>query len=170
MRNRRRQLRFGAFYQVTCKINRDEIIFDNNIIATLLLDIIARCKKKYTFSIKKFYFMGNCVHFIIFPEGNASLPKIMQWINSVFAKTYNKKMGISGRLWKERYSSKIIESIDEFINTFEYIEKKPLMSKLMNRARDYRYSGLYHYLHKIEGLIEHRGQLISTLYEYFKSF
>jgi REP element-mobilizing transposase RayT len=156
MNKRHRQLRSGATYHVICKINRDEVIFDNAIIIALLFEIIERCKKKYSFSIKKLHIMGNNVQFILLPGKNASLPKIMQWINSVFAKTYNRKMGISGRLWKERYSSKIIENTEEFVQTFEVIVKDPLMAKLVKRAKDYRSSGLYHYLHKIAGIIDQR--------------
>jgi putative transposase len=109
--------------------------------------------------------MGNHIHFILAPGKNASLSRIMQWINSVFAKTYNRKMGISGRLWKERYFSKIIETAKQFVRTFEYIVKNPLAAKLVKYARDYRHSGLYHYLHKIEGIIDLRGRQIPELYE-----
>jgi REP element-mobilizing transposase RayT len=170
MKSRRRQLKQGASYHVICKINRDEIIFDNSIIIAIFYDIVKRCKKKYSFSLENFSIMGNHIHFMLRPGKNASLPRIMQWMNSVFAKTYNRKMGISGRLWKERYFSKIIETARQFVQTFEYIVKNPLAAKLVNRARDYRYSGLYHYLHKIEGIINFRGRLISALYEQCQFF
>jgi REP element-mobilizing transposase RayT len=170
MKNRHRQLRKGVSYHVGGKINRDEIIFDNDPIITLLLEVITRCMKKYSFTIEDFCIMGNHVHFILHPKGNASLPKIMQWINSVFAKSYNKRMGISGRLWKERYFSRIIETEEQFVKTFEYIVKNPVVAKLVKRAKDYRWCGLYHYLHKIEGIIDHRDQFISALYEKCKSF
>ena len=83
----------------------------------------------------------------------------------MFAKTYNRKMGISGRLWKERYFSKVIETVKQFVTTFEYIVKNPLKAKLVRYARDYRYSGLYHYIHKIEGIIDLRGRLVMALYD-----
>jgi hypothetical protein len=94
----------------------------------------------------------------------------MQWMNSVFAKTYNKKMGISGRLWKERYFSRIIKTARQFVKTFEYIVNNPLLAKIVKNAKDYRHSGLYHYLHKIEGIIDLRGRLITILYEQCQSF
>jgi REP element-mobilizing transposase RayT len=169
MKNRHRQLKRGASYHVMCKINRDEIIFTNDIIVAFLFDIIKRCKKKYSFSIKTFCIRGNNIQFILRPGKNASLPRIMQWINSVFAKTYNKKMGISGRLWKERYFSKIIETAKEFEEIFKYIVQNPLAAKLVKHARNYRWSGLYHYLHKIEGIIEYRERFISALYEKYQS-
>jgi REP element-mobilizing transposase RayT len=168
MRDRKRHLKQGASYHVICKINRDEIIFTNVIIVALLYDIIRRCKKKYSFAVKVFNVMGNHIHFIIRPGKNASLPRIMQWMNSVFAKTYNQKMGISGRLWKERYFSKIIKTKKQFINTFEYILNNPVAAKLVKHARDYHFSGLYHYLHNIDGVIDIRGRFIRALYERYR--
>jgi REP element-mobilizing transposase RayT len=165
MKRRHRKLKQGAAYHISGKINRDEIIFNNVLIIAIFYDVIRRCKKKYAFSISNFSIMGNHVHFILRPGKHASLPKIMQWMNSVFAKAYNKKMGISGRLWKERYFSKIIETRQQFLNTFEYIVKNPVAANLVQNAKDYRYSGLYHYLHKIEGIIDLRGQFIPALYE-----
>jgi REP element-mobilizing transposase RayT len=155
--NRRRQLRQGASYHVGWKVNRDEIIFDNDFIVTLFHEVIERCKKKYDFTFETLEIMGNHSHFIITPRKDASLPKIMQWIASVFAKSYNKMMGISGRLWKERYFSKIIETAEQLVNIFEYAAKNPLTTKPAKRSNDYRYSGLYHYLHKIEGIIDLQG-------------
>jgi REP element-mobilizing transposase RayT len=114
--------------------------------------------------------MGNHLHFMIKPKKGASLPRIMQWINSVFAKTYNKKMGISGRLWKERYFSVIIKTRKQFERTFEYIVKNPVAAKLVKHARDYQYSGLYHFLHQIEGIIDVRGRFLLDLYERCRYF
>jgi REP element-mobilizing transposase RayT len=173
MKNRRRKLKKGAAYEVSCKINRGEIIFNNDFIITLFFNTIKRCKKKYSFSIKDFLIRENYVEFVILPRENSPLPRIMQWINSVFAKKYNKTMGISGRLWKERYSSKIIESVEEFIEVFEDIKKNSLIAKLVKWVRNYWYSGLYHYLHKIEGIIhdpKHRESFISALYKKYKYF
>ncbi len=169
MKNRHRQLQQGATYHVICKINRDEIIFDNDAIVMLLLNIIIRCKKKYSFSVQTFCIMGNHIHFLLRPGKHASLPSIMQWINSVFAKAYNRKRGISGRLWKERYFSRIIKTARQFVATFEYIVKNPLKANLVTYSRDYRYSGLYHYRHKITGIIDLRGRFISDLYERYQS-
>jgi REP element-mobilizing transposase RayT len=167
--NRRRQLRPGASYHISGKINRDEIIFNNDFIITLFYDVIKRCKEKYVFTIENFEIMGNHTHFILTPGKDASLPKIMQWIASVFAKTYNKKMGISGRLWKERYFSKIIETAEQFLKTFEYIVKNPLAANMVKNARDYPYGGLYHYLHEIEGIIDLQEEILK-MYESCRFF
>jgi putative transposase len=153
---------------VTDKINRDEIIF-NDVISDLYLQTIERCKKKYSFQIENFDVLGNNVSFMIIPGKNSHLPKIMQWIKSVFAKAYNKRTGQSGHVWKERYFSKIIETTEEFIETFEKIVKNPLRANLAQDAKDYRPSGLYHHLHKIQSIITEEP-IIHKLFEYCKHF
>ncbi len=168
--NRRRQLKSGASYHVICKINRDEIIFDDDVITVLLLDIIIRCRKKHSFRVRNFCIMGNHIHFILTPGKDSSLPRIMQWINSVFAKAYNRKMGISGRLWKERYFSRIIETVKQFVTTFEYIVKNPIEAKLVQYAKNFKHSGLYHYLNKLKGIIDTDSIMIQKLYEHCKTF
>ncbi|MDR2900796.1 MAG: transposase [Treponema sp.] len=169
-RNRRRKLKQGATYHVGCKINRDEIIFKNDTIKERFLNIVKRCKEKYSFDLYDFLIRGNHFYFMIHPKKGSSLPRIMQWINSVFAKTYNKMMGVSGRLWKERYFSVIIETKQQFEITFEYIVNNPVAAKLVKHARDYRYGGLYYYLHQIDGIIDIRERFIQDLYERCRNF
>jgi putative transposase len=167
-KTRRRQLKSYATYHVSTKINRDEIIF-NGAVSDLFLEVVARCKKKYSFKMANFDVMGNHVRFIILPGKNSPLPKIMQWINSVFAKAYNKLTGQSGHVWKERYFSRIIETIQQFIATFEYIVKNPLEANLVQYARDHQPSGLYHYLHKLKSIIT-EDALTRKLFEHCKDF
>jgi putative transposase len=165
---RRRILKPYASYHVSTKINRDEIIFDGKFSA-LFTEVVARCQKKYSFKLEDFKIMGNHVHFLILPGKNSPLPRIMQWINSVFAKAYNKLTGQSGHVWKERYFSRIIETVEQFIATFEYIEKNPLKAGLVQNAKDYPYGGLYQYLHKIKG-INTEDAFIQKMFERCKDF
>ncbi len=166
--NRRRHLKPYASYHVGCKVNRDEIIFDGKASA-LLEKTIVRCQKKYSFQIHNFCVIGNHVHVMITPGKNSPLPRIMQWINSVFAKAYNKLTGQSGHVWKERYFSKIIDTIRQFLATFEYIVRNPVEAKLVHYAKDFRPSGLYHYLHKRKDIITEKP-VIHKLFELCKDF
>jgi REP element-mobilizing transposase RayT len=150
--NRRRQLKQGASYQVSTKINRDEIIFDGRFSA-LFIDIVEKCKKKFSFQTKDLIIGGNYVSFTITPGKDSSLPKIMQWINSVFAKAFNKMMGYSGHVWKERYFSKIIETVKQVIETFERMGNEPFEVKSVQDEKESRHRGLYYYLHKLKSII-----------------
>jgi putative transposase len=98
--------------------------------------------------------MNNHIHFILQPQGEASLSRIMQWILSGFAIYYNKKFKISGHVWQGRFWSRIIENIKDLFTTFEYISENPVKAGIVNRADDYIYSGLYHIIRQIFNIID----------------
>ena len=94
------------------------------------------------------------INFIIYPKENESLPRIMQWILSVFAMYYNKMHKLEGHVWRSRYWSKIIDNIKQFIDTFNYISDNPVKAEMVNEAKDYRYGGLYYILKNIYDIVD----------------
>ena len=96
-RDRRRQLKQGADYHVTCSINNMEHLMKPDEIKVLYEKVLAECKRKYVFLVIHFGIMDNHVHLIIRP-GRESLSKIMQWLNSVFAMRFNRLTGRCGHI------------------------------------------------------------------------
>ena len=149
-----RDLKEHASYHVIARANRQEMIFTPAVIKELFLTSVRRAKKKYIFIIKNFCIMGSHVHFIIKPQKKASLSKIMQWILSVFALAYNKQHGYTGHVWYDRFVSKIISSLRQYLATFIYIARNPVQASLADHAVDYPYNGIRE-LHKgIPDLLE----------------
>jgi putative transposase len=149
-----RLLKEGAKYHVSAKINRGEHIFEPDEIKKLFMNIVKRSKKKYKFSLYNFVIMNNHIHFIIYPHNDKSLPRIMQWILSVFAKYYNKINKLKGHTWGGRYWSKIINDIKQFIDTFNYISDNPVKAQMVRDADDYKYGGLYYILKNIYDIVD----------------
>jgi putative transposase len=56
----------------------------------------------------------------------------MQWILSVYAMAYNKRFHRTGHFWGERFFSRIIDSFFDYLQTFEYIDKNPLVAGLIS--------------------------------------
>lgn len=139
-----RILQSGAYYHVVARANRQEFIFCSDETKNLILEIIARAKKKYPFRVKNFCIMGNHIHLMLKPEGDISLSKIMQWILSVFAVQFNKLHGLRGHVWYDRFRSKIIESFLQYLKTFKYITNNPVKAGAAKNAVDYPYNGVYH--------------------------
>ena len=140
-----RILQEGAIYHVTSKINRGEHIFESDEIKKLFMGIIKRAKKKYRFSIKNFVILDR-INFLLEPSRNQSLPRIMQWILSVFAMYYNKIHKLFGHVWAGRYWSRIIDNIRQLFDTFNYISENPVKADIVNNAGEYKYGGFYHIL------------------------
>ncbi|AEF83668.1 conserved hypothetical protein [Treponema primitia ZAS-2] len=69
----------------------------------------------------------------------------MQWILSVFAMAWNRKHLVSGHVWGERFFSKVLDSIRDFIKTFIYVIQNPINAQIVGRADEWEFGGLWHF-------------------------
>lgn len=141
MRKPRHIVKFAA-YHVCARANRQELILEDEQIKMLFLDVLVRAKKKYNFVFRNFCIMGNHIHLEITPQEDVTISKIMQWLLSVFAVQYNKLYGYKGHVWYDRFKSKVIESIQQLINTFLYIANNPVRASLVDHPLKFTYSGI----------------------------
>jgi len=159
-----RKLQEGAEYHVTARVNRGEKIFLAMEDRELFMDVLKRAKKKYNFSLKNFCVMGNHVHLLIKPGPGVSLSKIMQWLLGVFAQLWNKKHGLSGHLWGDRFFSRIILGIRDFLRVFTYIDYNPVIAGIVVHPEQWKHGGLWY--HK-KGHTDIIGIADSVVLEYF---
>jgi putative transposase len=141
-----RILKPDATYHVTARANRKEMILYCDAMRTLFLNTIKRAKKKFRFQVHNFCIMGSHIHLIIRPEQGESLSRIMQWILSVFAMAWNRKHLTSGHVWGERFFSKIIDSMREFVKTFIYVTQNPVRAQMVSRIDEWEFGGLWHFI------------------------
>jgi len=120
MRQPRRLLE-GATYHVTARINRREMLLDRGEVRDLFLLFLAKARKRYRFSIYNFCVMGNHVHLTVRPSSGESLSDIMRWLLGGYARAYNKKRGLSGHVWGDRFHSQILDGLRQIALAFGYI-------------------------------------------------
>jgi len=150
---RNRELREGAEYHVTARINRGEKIFLAREDRELFMSVLKRAKKKFHFALKNFCIMGNHIHLLIKPEPGESLSKIMQWLLSVFAQLWNKKHDLSGHLWGDRFFSRIILGILDFLKVFLYIDNNPVLAGMVQQPDQWMYGGLWHHKRGLSDIV-----------------
>ncbi len=150
---KKRVLKDGATYYVSGTINRDKNELKENIIKIMFMMVLVMAKKKFKFHLRHFVIVDTHVHFIIKPLEGESLSKIMQWVFGVFAIRYNKKMGFRGKVWFDRFKSKIICGIKEFIEKFIRINDHLRKFDIKEDISHYRYSGVYYLKRKWHFLI-----------------
>ena len=161
---RNRILIEGAEYHVTARINRGEKIFLVQEDRDLFINTLIRAKKKYNFSVKNFCIMGNHIHLLIKPGSGVSLSKIMQWLLGVFAQLWNKRHSLSGHLWGDRFFSRIILGILDFLRVFLYIDYNPVIAGMVEQPEQWMYGGLWH--HK-KGITDIMGLTDPIILNYF---
>jgi REP element-mobilizing transposase RayT len=135
----------NAVYHVTARINRGEFVFLDAAMRVLFLKYVKHLKTKYSFAIYNFCIMGNHIHFVIRPDKD-SLSKIMQWLLGTYAKGWNKRHGVTGHLWGDRFFSRVVEGGREaFRRLFKYVSENPVEGGLVRRAWEWDSNGVCHY-------------------------
>ena len=149
-----RIIRAGSVYHVVARANRREYILQPDEIKNDFLVTVARAKKKYRFRLTNFCVMGNHFHFMITPGKGESLSRIMQWILSVFAVRFNKRFGWNGHVWYDRFKSKILDGMGEFLHAFRYIAENPVRAGMVRCPWDYAFNGVTFIRNKRYHIIE----------------
>jgi len=142
-----RQLHPGARYHIGARINNKDFFLEPDSMKELFLSVLRKAKQKFDFEIENFCIMGNHYHLILKPGVNTNLSRLMQWIMSVFASTYNRNTGHSGHVWGERFFSRILGSLTDYLKVFDYIDQNPVLSGLVNEPAAWKYGGFWHFLH-----------------------
>ena len=162
-----RRISSGGQYHVVARANRREFILGSDAMKQLFMETIERAKRKFSFTVTNICIMDNHFHLMITPGPNESLSRIMQWILSVFAIRFNKLLGVQGHVWYDRFKSRIISSLRQFIATFDYITANPVRAKMVYRSENYRYSGHRLLLDGPPGVVDNPGLLVQLLFPGF---
>jgi putative transposase len=157
-------LRDGGRYHVIARANRKEMILDSAAMKDLFLETVARAKQKYDFRIENFCVMGNHFHMIVQPLNGASLSAIMQWIMSVFAMAWNRIHHQTGHVWGGRFFSRLIASLQELMQVFRYIDANPVKACQVERADDWRHSGIWHFRRGLRDIVDALPEWLALLF------
>lgn len=130
------------------------MVFRSSAMKTLFLEVLAKAKRKYSFRLENFCVMGNHFHFIIQPGPRESLSSIMHWIMGVSAMVWNRANRLTGHLWADRYSSKVLASLTQFLQVFQYVNENPVRAGLCLQPELWEFGGLWHRSHGITGVLD----------------
>jgi putative transposase len=84
----------------------------------------------------------------------------MQWILSVFAMAWNRKHNLSGHVWGERFYSRIIQGIVDFLRVFIYIDDNPVNTQLVKSSWEWRFGGLWHHQYGITTVTDPPDEIV----------
>ena len=144
----------GAAYHVSSQTNNKTFIFNNTFDRNLMVLILRAAKRKYRFKLHNFCIMPSHIHLLITPANETDLPKIVQWIKTNFAKWWNHIHGSKGHLWGERFFSRPLRDIQEYLIVNYYIDQNPVKAGLVDNAPDWRASGAYYIANGQSDLID----------------
>ncbi len=133
----------------------------------LFIETLQRTQKKYEFELNFYQIMDNHFHLVIKTVNNGeSISRIMQYIKSRFAESFNRSTKRIGPFWNERFKDIIVENQENPIHfllwLLWYIACNPVRKKIVKNPRDYRYGCIRSYLHE-----DMYYPLKVTIHEYF---
>jgi putative transposase len=134
----------GAWYHVTARVNRREMLLDRGEVRDLFLVFLTRAKKLYRFQVINFCVMGNHIHLMVQPGAHESLSAIMRWLLGGFARAYNKKRGLTGHFWGDRFHSRVLRGLRQIAIAFGYIDANPEKAGLVADSCYWPHGGAWH--------------------------
>jgi putative transposase len=115
--------------------------------------MIENCAK-YGVLVRANAWMPNHIHLVAVPLQPDSFAKALRRAHSIYAKWFNKKHGLSGYLWEDRFFSCPMDE-DHFWAAIRYVERNPVRAGLVASAEKYRWSSAaYHCFGRPNALID----------------
>jgi len=115
-----------------CDIFRDEEDFYSFLI------LLAREIRRSSWSCLSYTLMTTHYHLLI-QLSEPTLSSGFQSLNSLYARSFNKRYGRRGALWRRRFKSVLIESEPQLHETHRYIAWNAPKVDLVKRPEDYRW-------------------------------
>ena len=151
---KRRVIISGATYHVTSRTNDKIKVFSGYLGQRIMLLTLESAKVKYNFKLHNFCIMPTHIHLLITPADGTNLSRIMQWIKTQFAKYWNRIHGSTDHLWGSRFYARIIKDFRDYFLVYNYIDQNAIKSGFVSNPSDWKFSGAYHIVHNINGLVD----------------
>ncbi len=137
----------GAFYHVMIRGNRKQNIFFTDDHFELFCKHLDTIVQQYHCKIHLFCLMTNHVHLVI-QVGNIPLSKIMQNINSIYARKLNDDIKQMGHVFQGRYKAILISNDNYLMELCYYIHNNPKKATIVSDLDDYPWSSHHSYKFK----------------------
>ena len=135
----RNHMTVSFFHIMTQGINK-EYIFETNEEKNKYLKLINSQEKNIEIKILLYCVMSNHSHILINTQNTNDMATFMHKINTQYAVYYNKKHDRTGYVFKNRYKSQAIMSVNHLYRCIDYIHENPIKAGICRNKSDYRFS------------------------------
>ena len=112
---------------------------------TLYLHALRKAANNSQCQVHAYVLMTNHVHLLVTPEGDRSLPLMMQAMGRSYVQRLNARYNRTGTLWEGRYKASPVQSEEYLLTCQRYIELNPVRAGLVAAPGDYPYSSYSHH-------------------------
>lgn len=137
--------RFGVreVYHLVKHSNFDRPAFPNAQLRVAFLHQLAFLLGRHRVYLHGFALLKSEVHLLVERRTKGSVPKLMQELQTYYARLVNTHTGMPGNFWRSGYSSRRVTDAQDYRATIEYIETAPEVQHLTRGAGDYLWSSAY---------------------------
>jgi len=134
----------GGVYHIIQRGNNREYIFKNKRNKKLLLDLFEKYIEVFNYQVLGYVVMDNHYHIILRTMGEG-LSKVMQRINTEFARTYNRENKRTGHVFEKRYKGILVKDDSYLLSLLRYVHQNPVKAKICKKVSDYKWSSDFLY-------------------------
>lgn len=96
--------------------------------------------KRYRVALHAYVLMSNHVHFLMTPNTEDGISKVIQSIGRRYVQYINKTYRRSGTLWEGRHKSSLVDAENYLLACYRYIELNPVAAGMVDHPAHYRWS------------------------------
>jgi putative transposase len=137
-RVRRRDLPDG-YFQITANAVHETVLFRTDRDRRLFLLLFLAAMPRFGLTLHAYCLMDTHYHAVL--EGTTEqLSRAVQWFQSHYAREHNARHERKGALFRERFSSWVIDTQEYLENTIAYVLANPVRAGLVDRPEDWPWS------------------------------
>jgi len=122
----------GYPFHLTHRGNNKRQIFYSDEDRRKYLFWFEEARQKWNVQVLSFCLMNNHVHFIVIPESDFSLAKMIHTVHRRYAYYLNQKYKHSGHLWEGRYYSCVLDD-NHLMAAVRYVERNPVRASIVGK-------------------------------------
>jgi REP element-mobilizing transposase RayT len=139
MARRTRILYPGAVYHLMSRGNRKCPIFQNDDDRRTFVRTVARAVQRYDLRVYAACLMDNHYH-LLAETPRANIPAVMQYLNGVYARAFNRHHQLTGHLFGDRYRALVVQRERYLRRVARYIVLNPVRARLTLNAESWPWS------------------------------
>jgi REP element-mobilizing transposase RayT len=128
-----------GYFHVYARGVADTAIFRDDEDRRSFLALLVRTSRRHGWELHALCLMTTHYHAVL-EAARGHLSAGMQWLNGVYAQTFNKRYGRHGHLFGARYGARAIESEEYLARACDYIVLNPVRAGLCEGAADWPWS------------------------------
>lgn len=135
----------GATFHITWQCHNFEWFLESDDAKQIYYDLLLKYKDRYGVCFYSYCFMSNHPHLTGRTETIEGISRLMQLVNSQFAKKINKALKRRGQVIMDRFKSPVIQTDEALLRVITYGDLNPQRARMISHPKDYRWSSYRYY-------------------------